>query len=857
MLLVLLLQGLLLPLLLASPRPGEEVKTNSRHGEEVTFTLGGLGDITGVVGSTFTYANAPHSNRPLYKFRNIPYSQPFERFRQSKLWDPNQPLNEDGAYDATRTGPLCHQGDMDPDVYDALKDKMIIEVALEVDPVLALAIGILISMMNEIFKLPPEILGPLDGSKKVGDVLMDWLDIDLAVSEDCLHLAVSTPVKPEGSQNPNLPVMFFVHGGAFYAGTSIKMGAERLAAFDDVVVVSINYRVGPLGFMCLDTDEAAGNMGLLDMVTALEWVHQYVSYFGGDPNRITIFGESAGSAAIGHLLLSELTTGMFQQGIGQSGSALASWAFDEDPEKHALALADMLGCPKDEGVTEDQVVQCMRQLPAVNVSSAFKDYSNIGRAGGGLGFGGSTPCPQTKGERKFYTADQTPESLLHSGQYERVPIMFGANSHEGSYVYGEVYNKFFLPNNLTNDTEFLKIDLVHQLLQTTELGNSYPVEYLVEEAYFDEWQMGDLEAMQAGIIDLLGVFFLKGSSYEFVVESSDQGSKAFWYSFEYAAKQKSVFHTLFINADKKAGITDPGVCHADELMYLFDMELPLVLCDVAQITAAINECLDEDGMTLDIPCIQGPFHDKWLWCVTGELTDEEMAVSEILATMWTNFARTGDPGYGAKQWSRDEPWYSRITTQVEQKLDYRKTYHIAADDNDKSTTPAPAPCEAGWKRIEIPQKAGAPVVECVLLGDTAERVTKEDAEYICSGHGAHLAEISDGHPGQVNNFLKNLIHDADEGGSWFDPGPHYEEQWWLGATCNGHHSSHDWGHWTWDNSGAELTYFDWLNGQPNDFDTENCLAFVADYGPFGSYNLHWNDWGCDSLARYICMKRGV
>merc|ERR1711962_1611805 len=320
MLLVLLLQGLLLPLLLASPRPGEEVKTNSRHGEEVTFTLGGLGDITGVVGSTFTYANAPHSNRPLYKFRNIPYSQPFERFRQSKLWDPNQPLNEDGAYDATRTGPLCHQGDMDPDVYDALKDKMIIEVALEVDPVLALAIGILISMMNEIFKLPPEILGPLDGSKKVGDVLMDWLDIDLAVSEDCLHLAVSTPVKPEGSQNPNLPVMFFVHGGAFYAGTSIKMGAERLAAFDDVVVVSINYRVGPLGFMCLDTDE------------------------------------SAGSAAIGHLLLSELTTGMFQQGIGQSGSALASWAFDEDPEKHALALADMLGCPKDEGVTEDQVV---------------------------------------------------------------------------------------------------------------------------------------------------------------------------------------------------------------------------------------------------------------------------------------------------------------------------------------------------------------------------------------------------------------------------------------------------------------------------------------------------------------------
>ena len=99
------------------------------------------------------------------------------------------------------------------------------------------------------------------------------------MSEECLHLAVSTPVKPDGAQNPSMPVMFFVHGGAFYGGTQIRMGAERLGAWDDVVVVAINYRVslsviliahdffaqvGPLGFMCLDTDEAAGNMGMLD-----------------------------------------------------------------------------------------------------------------------------------------------------------------------------------------------------------------------------------------------------------------------------------------------------------------------------------------------------------------------------------------------------------------------------------------------------------------------------------------------------------------------------------------------------------------------------------------------------------------
>ena len=78
----------------------------------------------------------------------------------------------------------------------------------------------------------------------MGDIIVDWLDIDLSVSEDCLHLAVSTPLRPDGSQKADLPVMFFIHGGAFYGGTQIRMGAERLGAWEDVVVVAINYRVG-------------------------------------------------------------------------------------------------------------------------------------------------------------------------------------------------------------------------------------------------------------------------------------------------------------------------------------------------------------------------------------------------------------------------------------------------------------------------------------------------------------------------------------------------------------------------------------------------------------------------------------
>ena len=159
------------------------------------------------------------------------------------------------------TGPLCHQGIMDPIQIDEFKAKRVVDLVMEVGgPIMALAVGVIISLLNSILELDPSVLGPITGTKKViskltllyfhrtspdqvGAILHDWLDIDLYVSEECLHLAISTPVKPDGTQNPSMPVMFFVHGGAFYGGTQIRMGAERLGAWDDVVVVAINYRV--------------------------------------------------------------------------------------------------------------------------------------------------------------------------------------------------------------------------------------------------------------------------------------------------------------------------------------------------------------------------------------------------------------------------------------------------------------------------------------------------------------------------------------------------------------------------------------------------------------------------------------
>ena len=150
----------------------------------------------------------------------------------------------------------------------------------------------------------------IDDTTTMGDLLEELLDISLLVNEDCLHLSVYTPYEPDmalAEDASKLPVMFFVHGGAFQQGTNLLFDATRLGEVADVIVVSINYRLGPLGFLCLDTDEGAGNMGLLDMVLALEWVRDNVHLFGGDRDRITVFGQSAGAASVGHLMMSSST----------------------------------------------------------------------------------------------------------------------------------------------------------------------------------------------------------------------------------------------------------------------------------------------------------------------------------------------------------------------------------------------------------------------------------------------------------------------------------------------------------------------------------------------------------------------
>ncbi len=242
---------------------------------------------------------------------------------------------------------------------------------------------------------------------------------ELNTSEDCLYLNIWTPAK---SAEEKLPVMVWIHGGGFAVGSpSRPFNNGRELAKMGVVVVNLSYRLGPLGFLAHPelTEESShkvsGNYGLLDQIHGLKWVQKNISAFGGDPNSVTIFGESAGGASVSILAGSPLAKGLFHKLISQSGGhfspAKTKREWDsvqklEGKEKAGLDFMERLG------------VKTLAELRDLPVAAWAKDpAAQIG------GFG-----PNVDG----YVIADDQYKLYEKGAYNDVPVLLGTNSDEGS-----------------------------------------------------------------------------------------------------------------------------------------------------------------------------------------------------------------------------------------------------------------------------------------------------------------------------------------------------------------------------------------------------------------------------------------
>lgn len=163
------------------------------------------------------------------------------------------------------------------------------------------------------------------------------------VREDCLYLNIWAPAEAH-----NLTVMVWLFGGGFYSGSPslILYDGKALAVTANVVVVNINYRLGPFGYLYFDHPDAPGNMGMLDQQLAFYWIRENIAHFGGNPGAISLFGESAGASSIVAHLIAPGSRGIFQNGILQSGSLDNKWSLDTPKRaiEKSQQLADLVQC---------------------------------------------------------------------------------------------------------------------------------------------------------------------------------------------------------------------------------------------------------------------------------------------------------------------------------------------------------------------------------------------------------------------------------------------------------------------------------------------------------------------------------
>ena len=228
-------------------------------------------------------------------------------------------------------------------------------------------------------------------------------------SEDCLYLNVWTTATAGAAHSaPAMPVMVWIHGGAWTRGSGSSPTYDGAAlAKRGVVVVTTNYRLGVFGFLAHpeltaeSPQHASGNYAILDHVAALEWVHKNIAAFGGDPKRVTIFGESAGSWSVNVVQATPLARGLFERAIGESGGQFARVATLAEAEKDGAAFASTIGASS---------LAALRAVPAERLAAAPRFRTGVNVDG--------------------YVLPDTVRALFSHDRENRVPVIVGSNANE-------------------------------------------------------------------------------------------------------------------------------------------------------------------------------------------------------------------------------------------------------------------------------------------------------------------------------------------------------------------------------------------------------------------------------------------
>ncbi|HUD18210.1 MAG TPA: carboxylesterase/lipase family protein, partial [Acidimicrobiales bacterium] len=346
-------------------------------------------------------------------------------------------------------------------------------------------------------------------------------------SEDCLFLNVQTPALDDARR----PVMVWIHGGAFVNGTGAMpwYDGANFVRHGDVVVVSINYRLGALGWLelgHLDPDyDTSGNNGLLDQIAALRWVHDNIDGFGGDPDNVTIFGESAGAMSVGTLLGTPAATGLFAKAIAQSGAAHNVSSMESATVVTGAFLKE-LGGGGLEAVATAEPARLLEAQQAVSQAMVSGHIQRPVTSASGLPFG-----PVIDGA----VLPRHPAEAIRDGLADSIPLLTGTTRDE--------WNLFGLMDRRVEDVD----TLIRRLRRFVDKPEPVAAAYRGARAQDDD------DALFKGI--MTDRMFRVPAIRMAESQAAHQPENTFMYLFEYAS-------TAF---DGRL-----GSCHALEIPFVFD-----------------------------------------------------------------------------------------------------------------------------------------------------------------------------------------------------------------------------------------------------------------------------------------------
>ncbi|CAB3246703.1 unnamed protein product [Arctia plantaginis] len=374
----------------------------------------------------------------------------------------------------------------------------------------------------------------------------------VAGSEDCLYLNVYTPNLDPKSL---LAVMVFIHGGGYKSDSGdVDHYRPDFLVSHGVVLVTINYRLEALGFLCLDTKEVPGNSGIKDQVAAMRWVKANIANFGGDPENITLFGQSAGGASTALHILSPMSKGLFKRAIPMSGVPFCDWSIPFAPQKRPYILGKQLGIDTN---NPDELLEFLQEVPVEKLIDtnptvmSFEDRNN-----NGMKMFHFTPVIEKDfGEEHFITEDIL--KLLKNGKVNDVDVFFGHNSEEA------LDSLTFIEESLLKEYNRYPDLIVPRKLQIQcSADQILEISEKVKGHYFKDRPI-NLDSMREFIT------FCNHSYYVYDIHSfisklpRSCNSRRYMYIFSCVSNRN-----IYGNPGRKYGIR--GAAHLDDLMYLFD-----------------------------------------------------------------------------------------------------------------------------------------------------------------------------------------------------------------------------------------------------------------------------------------------